>query len=390
MPADEGLGKGEYYWHEVIGTTVRGTDGAELGAVQDIYRIGDTEVFEVGAARWPVRPAGRPGVHPRSSRRSAARSWSTPSPSTCGPPSRGRRIRRGQAPRGGPASRLSGGPTPWQQAAAPPDVSRPGRRRLRPRHDAPDRRPDPVPGDDRRTARRRASRAGSSTATSPASRPRPARVGDRPASVRRRHALRRGSGDDPAAGAGGRGPRRAAPAGRARHPARPGRRGFRQARPPISRRAAPHLRLPPLRGHRRADPPAGRPGAVDRGLRRDRRRDPALVVIDAVIRLLPGAIDDASTQEESFGHGLLEYPQYTRPPAFRGMEVPAILTSGDHGAVARWRHAQAVERTRRLRPDLLVTRTGRPAESRGRAILRRRRTRPRRSRISPPQPRLPR
>ena len=48
VPADEGLGKGEYYWHEVIGTTVRGTDGAELGVVQDIYRIGDTEVFEVG------------------------------------------------------------------------------------------------------------------------------------------------------------------------------------------------------------------------------------------------------------------------------------------------------------------------------------------------------
>jgi tRNA (guanine37-N1)-methyltransferase len=80
---------------------------------------------------------------------------------------------------------------------------------------------------------------------------------------------------------------------------------------------------------------------------------PALVVIDAVIRLLPGAIDDASTDEESFGHGLLEYPHYTRPPVFRDMDVPAILTSGDHGAVARWRHEQAVERTRRNRPDLL-------------------------------------
>jgi tRNA (guanine37-N1)-methyltransferase len=80
---------------------------------------------------------------------------------------------------------------------------------------------------------------------------------------------------------------------------------------------------------------------------------PALVVIDAVIRLLPGAIDDASTHEESFNQGLLEYPQYTRPPEFRGMDVPAVLTSGDHGAVARWRHAEAVERTRRLRPDLL-------------------------------------
>ena len=80
---------------------------------------------------------------------------------------------------------------------------------------------------------------------------------------------------------------------------------------------------------------------------------PALVVIDAVIRLLPGAIDEASTTEESFAAGLLEYPQYTRPPSFRGLDVPEILTSGDHGAVARWRHDRAVERTRDRRPDLL-------------------------------------
>ena len=81
---------------------------------------------------------------------------------------------------------------------------------------------------------------------------------------------------------------------------------------------------------------------------------PALVVIDAVLRLLPGAIDDASTAEESFGEtGLLEYPQYTRPPSFRGLDVPAILTSGDHGAVASWRHERALERTRTIRPDLL-------------------------------------
>jgi tRNA (guanine37-N1)-methyltransferase len=80
---------------------------------------------------------------------------------------------------------------------------------------------------------------------------------------------------------------------------------------------------------------------------------PALVVIDAVMRLLPGAIEEASTAEESFSNGLLEYPQYTRPPTFRGMDVPSILTSGDHGAVDRWRHEQAIERTRRRRPDLL-------------------------------------
>ncbi len=80
---------------------------------------------------------------------------------------------------------------------------------------------------------------------------------------------------------------------------------------------------------------------------------PALVVIDAVIRLLPGAIDDASTEEESFSAGLLEYPQYTRPPSFRGLDVPPILTSGDHGAVSRWRHERSAERTRAVRPDLL-------------------------------------
>jgi len=80
---------------------------------------------------------------------------------------------------------------------------------------------------------------------------------------------------------------------------------------------------------------------------------PALVVIDSVIRLLPGAIEAASTAEESFAAGLLEYPQYTRPAVFRGMDVPAVLTSGDHGAVARWRQEASVQRTRDRRPDLL-------------------------------------
>jgi tRNA (guanine37-N1)-methyltransferase len=80
---------------------------------------------------------------------------------------------------------------------------------------------------------------------------------------------------------------------------------------------------------------------------------PALVVVDAVIRLLPGAIDEASTIEESFAAGLLEYPQYTRPAEFEGLGVPDVLTSGDHGAIRRWRHEAALERTRRRRPDLL-------------------------------------
>jgi len=80
----------------------------------------------------------------------------------------------------------------------------------------------------------------------------------------------------------------------------------------------------------------------------------ALVVLDAVARLVPGVMGNAaSAADESFAAGLLEYPQYTRPAVYRGLEVPAVLRSGDHGAIARWRHAQAVERTRRLRPDLL-------------------------------------
>jgi tRNA (guanine37-N1)-methyltransferase len=79
----------------------------------------------------------------------------------------------------------------------------------------------------------------------------------------------------------------------------------------------------------------------------------ALVVIDAVTRLLPGAIDEASTIEESFSAGLLEYPQFTRPAEFRGQGVPDVLVSGNHEAVRRWRHDAAVARTKARRPDLL-------------------------------------
>jgi tRNA (guanine37-N1)-methyltransferase len=79
----------------------------------------------------------------------------------------------------------------------------------------------------------------------------------------------------------------------------------------------------------------------------------ALVVIDAVTRLLPGAIDELSTAEESFADGLLEYPQYTRPAEFRGRGVPDVLVSGNHEAVRQWRRAAALERTKARRPDLL-------------------------------------
>jgi tRNA (guanine37-N1)-methyltransferase len=83
---------------------------------------------------------------------------------------------------------------------------------------------------------------------------------------------------------------------------------------------------------------------------------PALVVIDTIIRLLPGAIDEASTAEESFGAGLLEYPQFTRPARFRDDAVPDVLVSGDHGAIARWRLRESLRRTLTRRPDLLADR----------------------------------
>ena len=80
----------------------------------------------------------------------------------------------------------------------------------------------------------------------------------------------------------------------------------------------------------------------------------AMVVVDAVVRLLAGALgDENSSKDDSFSEGLLEYPQYTRPEDFRGMKVPGILLSGDHGKIARWRRQQALQRTKKYRPDLL-------------------------------------
>jgi tRNA (guanine37-N1)-methyltransferase len=85
----------------------------------------------------------------------------------------------------------------------------------------------------------------------------------------------------------------------------------------------------------------------------------ALVVIEAVCRLLPGALgNDASATEESFSAGLLEYPQYTRPAEFRGLGVPEVLRSGDHARVAEWRRAAGLHRTILRRPDLIAVRHG--------------------------------
>lgn len=85
----------------------------------------------------------------------------------------------------------------------------------------------------------------------------------------------------------------------------------------------------------------------------------AMVVLEAVGRLLPGVMgNDTSADEESFSDGLLEYPQYTRPATFREWNVPEVLRSGDHGRIAAWRRAQALARTLRDRPDLLQARGG--------------------------------
>jgi tRNA (guanine37-N1)-methyltransferase len=80
----------------------------------------------------------------------------------------------------------------------------------------------------------------------------------------------------------------------------------------------------------------------------------AMVVVDAVVRLLPGALgSETSALNESFSEDMLDYPHYTRPPDFRGMRVPEVLLSGNHAEIERWRKAAAVAKTRRTRPDLL-------------------------------------
>jgi tRNA (guanine37-N1)-methyltransferase len=91
---------------------------------------------------------------------------------------------------------------------------------------------------------------------------------------------------------------------------------------------------------------------------------PALVVVDTVLRLLPGAIEAASLEDESFARGLLEYPQYTRPAVFAERGVPEVLVSGHHGEVRRWRLRESIRRTLERRPDLLAARSWSPEEER--------------------------
>jgi tRNA (guanine37-N1)-methyltransferase len=88
----------------------------------------------------------------------------------------------------------------------------------------------------------------------------------------------------------------------------------------------------------------------------------AMIVVDAVARLIPGVIDAASLQHESHTEGLLEGPQYTRPPDFEGKKVPAVLISGDHAAITKWRRTESIKRTAERRPDLLDDAKLTPAE----------------------------
>jgi len=85
---------------------------------------------------------------------------------------------------------------------------------------------------------------------------------------------------------------------------------------------------------------------------------PAMVVVDALVRLLPGAISDPqSAEQDSFSDGLLDYPNYTRPEEFRGLKVPEVLLSGNHAAIDAWRQQRALADTRSRRPELLATKT---------------------------------
>jgi len=123
-----------------------------------------------------------------------------------------------------------------------------------------------------------------------------------------------------------------------------------------------------LAGHQRLALICGRYEGVDERIRQHLATDeisigdyvvtggelPALIVIDAVARCLPGVLgDENAAAEDSHAGGLLEYPHYTRPPEFQGWKVPDVLLSGDHARIASWRRRQALERTWRRRPDLL-------------------------------------
>jgi tRNA (guanine37-N1)-methyltransferase len=91
----------------------------------------------------------------------------------------------------------------------------------------------------------------------------------------------------------------------------------------------------------------------------------AMVLLEAIVRLIPGVLGAAESHaDESFENGMLEYPHYTRPQSFEGVEIPAVLTSGDHGKIAKWRRAESLALTQQRRPDLLEEQTPSPVSLR--------------------------
>ena len=338
----------EFYDHQLVGLAVVTTEGSPVG-----------EVVEAGPRRRPG-PARRSDADERDAlvpvRRRRWCRWST-----CPAAHRGR----------GPA----------RAATAPRDLTTPAAPRIgdgRARRHRLDlsRLPRPLglslPGraQDARPARRPG--------------PRPARLDPRPAPDRRRHAVRRRGRHGDEARAVGRGARRAGLEARPTRcsscPHPPGERFTQAVAAELATRGHLVFACGRYEGidQRVLDDATGRmrgARAVDRRLRAQRGEAAALAIIEAVVRLLPGFLGNPeSLAEESHGDsGLLEYPVYTKPAAWRGHEVPAVLRSGDHGRVAAWRHDQAVRRTAARRPDLLhpsqLSRRGRrrgPADPRGR------------------------
>ena len=363
------------------------------GTVHDVYRVGENEVFVVERrAVRRVRPAGGPRVHPdlraapRRDRR--RRRGARPSP---GAVARRRTPTGRKAPRrtDAPAQAAGAGardrrrpadaPTPAEPSAPDAPAEPPA-----PSHDPRDRRPDPVPGDGRGPAggQHPGPDPGAGPRDGPG--PRPARVGPRPPPLGRRHAVRRGSGDGPAPRAGRRRARRAAP------PGLDGRSCSTRAARSSARRGPP---TSPTRSHLVFVCP--RYEGVDERIRSlvDLELSigdyvltggelPALVVIDAVLRLLPGAIDDASTTRSRSAPACSSTRSTPARRRSGAWTCPPILTSGDHGAVARWRRgAGASPGPAARRPDLLRRPTGRAARLTrpgARAILR--------APVAPPRP----
>ena len=218
--------------------------------------------------------------------------------------------------------------------------------------------------------------------------PRPARLGPRPPPVRRRHPVRRGSGDDPPPRARRGRPRRAPPPGLDGDPARPDRRGLPPGTCRGSRHAiASHLRLPALRGRRRADPLAGRPRAVDRRLRPDRRR--AAGAGRHRCRHQAPARAPSRRRRRSRNRSPTASSNTRSTPARPSSAARACRRSSPRATTAPSRAGDASRRSSGRAPDARTSNRRRLTARRGRAILRRRRP-PASIPIAEPQPRLPR